>query len=259
MILQSMLVSSVFGWTFLGASFGLCTWFMPQYVEGQSGILGLILGSSLLTSLSLSGILFVLAKRFAFPRIMATIVGEAPLHGLDESFNSLAKHMGVDASLRGALVGSAFSISRSGDNIVALSGDIARSLSIEENEAVLAHELSHIKNKDSLAKGLARIAHVAFPFDPVIRMIEAGIHRERELLADRVSATFTRKPLALASALLKACSAPHSEGPRFGAGLCVGGTKKGLFNRYPDLENRIDALVELSKRLSLPEAPLIQN
>ena len=253
-----MLVSSIFMWTFLGASLALCTAFLNQYADGQLGILTLILGSSLLASFSLSGTLFVLARRFATSSLLARMtLGSYPLSSIHESFDAIARDMGVRASLHEASVGNAFSVSVHGDNVVALSTDIARSLSSEETEAVLAHELSHIKNRDSRAKGLARVAHFAFPFDPAIRVLEAAVHRERELLADRVSSKFTRKPLALASALLKACSAAPSEGPRLGTGLCVGGTRKGLLSLYPDLEERIEVLVELSKRLGLKEALLV--
>ncbi len=250
-----MLVSSIFMWTFLGASLALCTAFLNQYADGQLGILTLILGSSLLASFSISGTLFVLARRFATPSLLARMTqGSYPLSSIHESFDAIARNMGVRATLHEASVGNAFSVSVHGDNVVALSMDIANSLSSEETEAVLVHELSHIKNRDSRAKGLARVAHVAFPFDPAIRVLEAAVHRERELLADSVSSTFTRKPLALASALLKACSAAPSEGPRLGTGLCVGGTSGGLLSLYPDLEERIEVLVELSKHLSLKEA-----
>ena len=255
-----MLVSSIFTWTFLGASLVLCTAFLQQYAEGHHGILRLILGSSLLASLSISGTLFVLARRFATPSLLARMTrGSYPFSSLHESFDAMARNMGVQATLREASVGNAFSVSIHGDNVVALSREIAKSLSSEETEAVLAHELSHIKNRDSQAKGLARVAHVAFPFDPAIRILEAAVHRERELLADRASSTFTRKPLALASALLKACSAAPSEVPRLSTGLCVGGTKRGLLSLYPDLEERIDVLVELSKRLSLDKPLLTAN
>ena len=105
-----MLVSSIFMWTFLGASLALCTAFLNQYADGQLGILTLILGSSLLASFSLSGTLFVLARRFATSSLLARMtLGSYPLSSIHESFDAIARDMGVRASLHEASVGNAFS------------------------------------------------------------------------------------------------------------------------------------------------------
>jgi len=56
-----------------------------------------------------------------------------------------------------------------------------------------AHELSHIKNGDSVAKGLAKLARVAFPFDPALRLVEAAFTGARTL-GDKASVEFTVKP-----------------------------------------------------------------
>src|SRR5438445_7148994 len=118
-----------------------------------------------------------------------------------------------------------------------MSSKLAGSLSSDETDAVLAHELSHIKNGDSTAKGLAKLARVAFPFDPVLRLVEAAVHRERELSADRVSVEFTGKPLALASAIVKANSG--SNGTRTGnlTGLFVGGSGRVILRPYPIIDS----------------------
>ncbi len=244
-----MLLSSIFIWTLLGASLILCTAFLNEYNEGDEGIVGLVFGSSLLASLAVSGAMFLLARRFALPGTLNGMTrNSSPVPSILDSFDNLAQGMGVTADLREAAVGNAFSFSLHGKGIVALSSDIANSLSSEEIGAVLAHELSHIKNRDSFAKGMARLAHLAFPFDPVIRLVEAALHREKELLADRSSSVFTGKPLALASALLKACSTPTPSIGGLGTGLCMGGNRKSLLSLYPDLEERIDLLVDLAKQ-----------
>ena len=247
-----MLFSSVFIWTLLGVSLITCTLFLNQYVEGRHGIVQTVFGTALLASLGISGTMTVLARRFAIPRALNRMLGgpyeQSPLR---QSFHGLAEKMGVHADLEEALGQVAFSVSVRGRNVVAVSDEIVRSLTGEETEAVLAHELSHIKNRDSLVKGLARLARLAFPFDPMIRLLEAALHRERELLADHSSVNYTNKPLALASALLKACKTPVLSGAVPGAGLCIGGNEKGLFNLYPDLETRIDILVGLAKKMNV--------
>jgi len=179
------------------------------------------------------------------------------LSGIATGFGALSGKMGVSGvSLREALSGSAFSISLSGQGVVAMSPKLAGSLSSDETDAVLAHELSHIKNGDSAAKGLAKLARVAFPFDPVLRLVEAAVHRERELWADKVSVEFTGKPLALASAIIKANSGPTATVSNL-AGLFVGGSGHGLLSLYPNLERRVDILVELARRMELVADTLV--
>src|SRR5438046_9094027 len=94
---------------------------------------------------------------------------------------------------------------------------------------------------------MARLARAAFPFDPVLRLVEAAVHMERELWADRVGVEFTRKPLALASALIKANSSPRASTTGHMAGLFVGGSGRGLLSLYPDLERRGDALLDVAR------------
>jgi len=166
--------------------------------------------------------------------------------------------MGVQrVSLREAVFGNAFSLSLNGHGVVAISQELAESLSPDETDAVLAHELAHIKNGDSAAKGMARLARAAFPFDPVLRLVEAAVHRERELWADRVSVEFTRKPLALASALIKANSGAALGTVGHAAGLFVGGNGHGLFSLYPNLEKRVDALLELARQMDVVAPELV--
>jgi Zn-dependent protease with chaperone function len=258
-MLYSMIFSSIFLWTFLGASLVVCAIFLGQYREGQDWILQLVFGGALLISLSVSSAMLLVAQRYAVPMAISRMMRTAsPASNLSKSFEGLMTKMNVRADLAEAIVGSAFSASLGGRNVVAVSSEIVDSLSSEEIEAVLAHELSHIKNHDGVAKGLARLGRLAFPFDPVLRLEEAAVHRERELMADQESAGYTGKPLALASALLKACQTPSATIYTPLAGLCVGGSRKGwsaLFSLYPDLERRVELLVNMARHGGI-EQPL---
>jgi len=160
---------------------------------------------------------------------------------------------GVD--LREATVGNAFSLDSKGRKIVAVSPELVSSMSSGEIEAVIAHELAHLKNNDSREKGLARLAKLAFAFDPVLHLVEAAVHRERELLADRSSIEYTQKPLVLASALLKVHSAFHARLPGPGAGLFVGHKAKGLLSRYPDLDRRVQLLIDMAREMKTETVP----
>lgn len=120
---------------------------------------------------------------------------------------------------------------------VAVTTAIMRALSYEELEGVVAHELAHIKNRDTListvvatiAGVITTIAHMAqwaaifgrgndddngvggifeFVFLVVLAplaatLIQLSISRSREYEADETGAKLSGKPLALASALQK--------------------------------------------------------
>jgi Zn-dependent protease with chaperone function len=176
--------------------------------------------------------------------------------GLSETFSDLCGKMSIrGVDLRKATVGNAFSLDSKGRKIVAVAPDLVASMSNEEVEAVIAHELSHLTNKDSREKGLARIAKLAFAFDPVLHLVEAAVHRERELLADQSSIRYTHKPLALASALLKVHGGFQGSLPGPGAGLFVGRNAKGLLSRYPDLERRVQLLIDLAREMKIQPIP----
>src|SRR5256885_16824888 len=107
---------------------------------------------------------------------------------LSETCAELCNKMGIKGvDLREATVGNAFSLDNGGRKVVAVTPELVSSMSPAEVEAVIAYELSHLKNKDSRGKGLARLAKLAFVFDPVLHLVEAAVHRERELLADQSS------------------------------------------------------------------------
>ena len=250
-VLQPMLVLSLFSWSYLGASLLLCTLLLGQYELLPDLTITEVLGGSLVASLAFSTVMSLVARRHAFSKILERMTsGSTPFTRIAASFGALCTQMGIQrASLREATFGSAFSLSLNGQQVVAISPGMASLLSSEETEAVLAHELSHIKNGDSVAKGAARLARLAFPFDPVLRLVEAAVHRERELWADRVAVEFTRRPLALASALVKANSGASSATAIHAAGLFVGGSGRGLLSLYPNLERRVNFLLTLASRM----------
>jgi Zn-dependent protease with chaperone function len=256
-----MTFSSVFFWSMIGISFVSCTALLDQYAWNPDPTIRFVFGTSLLASIGISSIMTLGARRFAYPRLLAAMTaGPYSLSFGGGTFTSLSNEMSLDsAELHEASLGDAFSLVLRGRRIVAVSPKLVKSLSPEEVEAVLAHELSHIKNHDSTAKGLARLARLAFVFDPAVHLVEAAVHRERELLADKTAVRYTKKPLALASALIRVHSFPKSSPPEFGAGLFVGGKRKGLFSLYPDFERRIELLLEMERALNPVAVPVLSQ
>jgi beta-lactamase regulating signal transducer with metallopeptidase domain len=74
-------------------------------------------------------------------------------------------------------------------------------LTAEQAEAVLLHELHHIKHHDYLINSLLAILEILCFFNPVVWWLNAVIKQEREYLRDDQSVKVLGNPLVLAKAL----------------------------------------------------------
>lgn len=182
--------------------------------------------------------------------------------------------------------------------VVAVTEGLLRLCDARELRGVLAHELAHVKNRDTLvatiaAAGATAISYIgqtmqwgallghspqsdedgdgqgtggglvlAFLAPVAAVMLQMGISRSREFLADEYAARLTGDPEALASALLKlqgqgermlAAGAPAPAtataslsivNPLLGGGLTV------LFSTHPPIEARVEALRHLAHGLA---------
>jgi Zn-dependent protease with chaperone function len=95
--------------------------------------------------------------------------------------------------------------------IVVLGADLLDELDEQEIEGVLAHELAHVRRRDTLvATLLGALRDVTF-FVPGGGWAVRQLHRERELAADQLAVSATRRPGALASGLLKVLESAPSK------------------------------------------------
>ncbi len=76
-------------------------------------------------------------------------------------------------------------------------------LSVEEVEAVLAHELAHIKRQDYLLNLLQSIVEILFYFNPAVWWISSQVRLEREHSADDLAVAVCGDSLVYARALFK--------------------------------------------------------
>ncbi len=165
-------------------------------------------------------------------------------------------------------------------------------LSDDELEGVLAHELSHVKNRDilvmSVASAMASIvsyvariavwsavfndrdnpgglviailADLTLPFAAML--IQLGVSRNREYLADESGARLTGKPMALANALRTLETGCSSRSNNYsnpsGANMWItnpfGKKNEGmlvnLFRTHPSTEERVERLMQLDEELN---------
>jgi heat shock protein HtpX len=187
-------------------------------------------------------------------------------------------------------VPNAFAMGRSQKKaVVCATTGIMRTLSPSELEGVMAHELSHVKNRDVMimtiasffASVAAMIAQFALFFGggdddgglPGIAIflisilvyvlsfiLMLALSRYREFSADRGAALTTGRPSALSSALVKISGAMQQvpaqdlrEAQQMNAFFIVPASVKGsirnIFSTHPPMEKRIERLQQLEGQL----------
>ncbi|MFB6125489.1 MAG: M48 family metallopeptidase [Halanaeroarchaeum sp.] len=173
-------------------------------------------------------------------------------------------------------VPNAFAVGRRGAGTVVVSEELLQTLTVDEAEGVLAHELSHIDNRDVvmmvLGQGVASIVAIVAQWavlltgdneladfflaivvgqivQLLVMLLVFAISRYREYVADSDAARAIGGGEPLASALEKISSgtrqARDSEIDAQVNALCIFGEKQGLARllaTHPPVEKRIDRL-----------------
>jgi Zn-dependent protease with chaperone function len=253
-VLSASFAIEILTWSFLASSLLLCTAFQGLYQTGEDlaavrTVFSLAVLVSLMVALPLS--IFVTLK---VPRAMARrLVEELPEaeNGVFDLARPTAKDFGISAlRILQSPIGVPFAYSVGGsESIMVVSKGLVTQLDKDEVETVLAHELAHVKNHDTALNTVVAVYRRVLFFDPFIRLMERAICSEKEFSADELSARETKKPLSLASALLKISSAQSGgRGSRVKlGGLSILGSSR--FVRPPSVKQRIDRLMKLSTEL----------
>jgi Zn-dependent protease with chaperone function len=90
--------------------------------------------------------------------------------------------------------------------MILISDGLLERLTAEEFEAVVAHELGHVRDLDARYLTYFRTFARMMRWDPVLAVLSAALTRREEYSADDAAIALTRRPLALARALFKASS-----------------------------------------------------
>ncbi len=124
--------------------------------------------------------------------------------------------------------------------IIVLPGGLVDMLSGDELEAVLAHELAHIKRKDSIWLWFNIICKEVMFFNPFAWIAFKLISDERERAADYLAAVTTDKPMALATSFVKIAETLLSQTraePAWSVSRAMMVSKSNLERRVNDLVN----------------------
>lgn len=87
--------------------------------------------------------------------------------------------------------------------VILLPVSITCTLSAEEIEAILLHELAHVKRNDYLLNFIQQVIGILLFFNPFARLISKIIHQERENSCDDMVVQAADRPFIYAQALLK--------------------------------------------------------
>jgi bla regulator protein blaR1 len=127
--------------------------------------------------------------------------------------------------------------------ILLLPAGISNQLTQPQLEAVLAHELCHVRRRDNLFAAIHMVAEVVFWFHPLVWWIGARLVEERERACDEEVLRLGSEPLVYAEGILNVCKL-YVESPL----VCVSGVTGA------DLKKRIEAIMANRIRLRLNAA-----
>ena len=261
---------------------GLLVW-IGGMIGGRSGmVLALAIG------LLLNGVSYFFSDRIVLASYGARPVTQAEAPELHAIVANLAQRAGLPMP-RIAIIPeetpNAFATGRDPEHaVVAVTEGIMRVLSRPELEAVLGHELGHVKHRDILIGSLAAVLAQAIMFlsrfagffgtrdeegrsNPVAGiaimilgplaaiLLQMAVSRSREYMADEYSAHLTGRPDMLASALerlqadnqrLPMRSAEPATAHMMIVNPLSGGGLMSLFSTHPPLEARVERLRHMS-------------
>jgi len=89
--------------------------------------------------------------------------------------------------------------------VLLLPEGIAARLTTEQLQAILAHELCHVRRRDNLTAAIHMLVEVLFWFHPLVWWIGARLVEERERACDEGVVELGNEPQAYAEGILKVC------------------------------------------------------
>lgn len=257
---------------------GVLVW-IGGTIGGESGMV-----MALAIGLVMNGVSYFFSDKIVLASYGARVVGPADAPELHAIVANLAQRAGLPMP-RVAIIPedtpNAFATGRNPEHaVVAVTEGIMRILSRPELEAVIAHELGHVKNRDILIGSLAAVlaqaimflSRMAMWFSPrdeegrsnplagiaimilgpvAALLLQMAVSRSREYLADDYSARLTGRPDMLASALerLHAYNQQlpmHAAEPATAHMMIVnplsGGGLMSLFSTHPPMAVRVERL-----------------
>jgi heat shock protein HtpX len=227
------------------------------------------------------GIQYVVGTRAALWQVGAVPLPDEEFDGFLDVYEDAATAMGFDEPpdllVTRMGVPNAFAVGRKGNGTVVVSAELLYLLDFDEAQAVLAHELAHLDNRDSVlmvvgesvstivglvtftvlaASDSAVVSVLAYVVGAVaklfVMLFVLALSRYREYAADRdaAAAMDTGDPLARALTKIDGATDPSAaQAPSSVSALCINGFDDGvlasLLSTHPPTEKRVERLREL--------------
>src|SRR5438094_5939902 len=250
-LLTGLYALSIFFWAFVAASFALCVSQARMVAYARNGVPLAVFGA-VVGGLAASSVISLLVWRYGNDAVIRKF---SPRNAnlreawLQQYVDLVGEFEGVPrVRVRVVESDDAIAMAVGGRRrTILVSRGLLDLLEKDEIETVIAHELMHLKHHDAEFKVFSRVLSRILFFDPFSKFFEPAGHRAREYLADEAGGRSTGKPAALASALLK--FAESGATPKSTWGLSIHGPSRGIFSRYPPLDERIKRLLLLSEML----------
>ena len=251
-LLTGFYALTIFFWLFAAVSVILCVLRSNMVAYETEGV-QLAAAGAVVAALSMATVL----SYYVWRRGAASVLRKFPPVPLDASEAWVQSHVDVLAEFEGIPHVPVRKVEQDAPMAMALGGreplilvsrGLLAALDHDEIGTVVAHELMHLKHHDAEFKVFSTIFSRILFFDPFSKFFDPAVHREREYLADEMGGRSSGKPAALASALLKI--ADKGPVPHASWGLSIHGSGRGIFSRYPPLNERVHRLLLLSDLLS---------
>ena len=169
-------------------------------------ITGLLCIGGVVAAAAYFTVTFVFGRRIAMRSFHVVMMGQEEYVLVQEKVKAIAQKMSISSPKVGLiddLRPNAFTLGYGRGTVLVFSLGILKILDTEELEAVVSHELSHIKARDYFFKSISCSLNLLSFFNPLSYFASSYAQQEREFLADEKGATLLRKPELMASVLTK--------------------------------------------------------
>ena len=148
----------------------------------------------------------VFGKRIVMRHLNVCLMSSDEYVSLQKTIKDLTHKLNISEPKVGLiddLTPNAFTVSYGRNAVIVFSLGLLNILDIDELEAVVSHELTHVKSRDYLFRSISNSLALLSFFNPLAYIASSQAQRERELVADERGAALLRQPKLMANVLAK--------------------------------------------------------